>query len=134
MEKRRTAFQLLFALGLIAPLAAAACEPAVKGVQVESARYTLAYRLSEGAGSRHFTVEVGACAKNGPPPETLKIDAQMPEHRHGMNYRPEVKRVASGHWSAEGLMFHMPGKWELVFELDGERLASEMVVFSQDEK
>ncbi|HUQ75778.1 MAG TPA: cytochrome c peroxidase [Burkholderiales bacterium] len=134
MEKRRTALQLVSALGLIAPLAALACEPAVKGTRVETARYALAYRLSEVAVSRHFTVEVGACAKSGPPPETLKIDAQMPEHRHGMNYRPQVKRVGSGHWRAEGLMFHMPGKWELVFELDGERLASEMVVFSQEEK
>jgi cytochrome c peroxidase len=134
MEKRRTALQLLAALGLVAAFAAPACEPAVKGARLESARYALAYRLSEVAVSRHFTIEVGACAKSGPPPETLKVDAQMPEHRHGMNYRPEVKRVARGHWQVEGLMFHMPGKWQLVFLLDGERLAADMVVFSEDEK
>ena len=41
----------------------------------------------------------------------------MPEHRHGMNYAPEVKATGPGRWRAEGLMFHMPGKWEFVFEV-----------------
>ena len=49
----------------------------------------------------------------------------MPEHRHGMNYKPEVKRLAPGRWRAEGLMFHMPGKWEFVFTVDGERMTSD---------
>ena len=34
-----------------------------------------------------------------------------------MNYAPAVKPPAPGRWRAEGLMFHMPGKWEFVFEL-----------------
>jgi len=41
----------------------------------------------------------------------------MPEHRHGMNYAPEVKPLGPGRWRAEGLMLHMPGKWEFVFEI-----------------
>jgi hypothetical protein len=137
MEKRRTTLRLLTALGLIAT-SAAACEPPVQGAKLESARYTLAYKLSEVAVSRHFTMDVGACAKSGAAPEALKVDAQMPEHRHGMNYRPDVKRVAwsekAGQWRVEGLMFHMPGRWQLAFELDGERLAAEMLVFSDDER
>jgi hypothetical protein len=36
-----------------------------------------------------------------------------------MNYRPSVKALALGQFRAEGLMFHMPGRWELVFELRG---------------
>ena len=67
-------------------------------------------------------------------PENVAVDAWMPEHRHGMNYRPTVTRLAPGRWRAEGLMFHMPGRWELVFTVDGERLARELVVFSEDEK
>src|SRR3954471_16042852 len=118
------------ALALIAPLAVAACEPPVQGAKLESARYTLAYKMSEVAVSRHFTMDVGACAKSGAAPQALKVDAQMPEHRHGMNYRPEVKPVSPGLWHVEGLMFHMPGKWQLAFEIDGERLAADMVVFS----
>ena len=105
---------------------------------MESARYTLAYRMSELAVSRHFTIDVGACAKSGAAPDTLKVDAQMPEHRQGMNYRPEVKRTAlsekAGQWRVEGMMFHMPGRWQLAFELGGERLAADMMVFNDDEK
>ena len=101
---------------------------------LESARYALAYKLSEVAVSRHFTMDVGACAKSGSPPENLKVDAQMPEHRHGMNYRPEVERMGDGLWRVEGLMFHMPGRWQLEFQLDGERLAADMMVFTDDER
>ncbi len=43
------------------------------------------------------------------------------QHKHGMNYRPSVKALGQGLYRAEGLMFHMPGRWELVFELrDGQ--------------
>jgi hypothetical protein len=34
-----------------------------------------------------------------------------------MNYKPSVKPVGDGRYRVEGLMFHMPGQWELVFEL-----------------
>src|SRR3954463_15328222 len=121
-------------LALMTPLAAAACEPPVQGARLESARYALAYQLSEVAVSRHFTMDVGACAKNGAAPEALTIDAQMPEHRHGMNYRPEVKRVGEGRWQVAGMMFHMPGRWRLQFDVDGERLAAEMMLFSEAER
>ena len=34
---------------------------------------------------------------------------------------PAVKALGQGLYRAEGLMFHMPGRWELVFELrDGQ--------------
>src|SRR5947207_12951085 len=138
MEKRRTALRFLPALGLAAALAAGACEPPVKGARLESAGYALAYKMSEVAVSRHFTMEVGACAKSGPAPQALKVDAQMPEHRHGMNYRPEVKRIASlpnaGQWQVVGMLFHMPGRWQLQFEVDGEPLAADMMVFTDDER
>jgi len=134
MEKRRTALRLLAALGLTLAAAASACDLAVQGVRLESPRYALAYTLSSLAVGAHFTVEIAACTKSGGEPKNVAIDAQMPEHRHGMNYRPEVKRIGPGRWRAEGLMFHMPGKWQLVFVLDGERLMHDMVVFSDEEK
>ena len=139
MEERRTALRLLAALGLAAAGAAAApasaaCELTLDGVRLESPRYALSYKPSSlGVGS-HFTVDIAACAKSGAEPKNVSIDAQMPEHRHGMNYRPEVKRTGPGRWRAEGLMFHMPGKWQLVFVVDGERLTHDMVVFSDEEK
>ena len=66
---------------------------------------------------RHFVLDIALCAPAGQAlPATLHVDATMPEHRHGMNYRPGVSARADGQFRAEGLMFHMPGRWELVFE------------------
>jgi cytochrome c peroxidase len=130
MEKRRSS--VFFLLVAVIP-AAQACTPALEGPRLESKTYVLSYRASPEVG-KHFSVEIAACAKNGPPPRTLKIDAHMPEHRHGMNYKPTVKPVGPGHWQAEGLLFHMPGKWEFVFVVEGERMTRELVVFSNEEK
>lgn len=67
--------------------------------------------------SRHFVLDVELCPKSGQAlPAELRVDATMPEHRHGMNYRPSVVAVGGGRWHVEGLLFHMPGRWELVFE------------------
>jgi len=87
----------------------------------------LVFRTEEISVAKHFKVDIAACSKaGGAPPEALRIDATMPEHRHGMNYAPSVKKLGPGRWQAEGLMFHMPGRWELVFTLDGERLTSSL--------
>lgn len=61
-----------------------------------------------------FAIEVEVCPADA---TLLKVDATMPEHQHGMNYRPSITRLANGHWRAEGLMFHMPGRWELRLDL-----------------
>jgi hypothetical protein len=59
---------------------------------------------------RHFAIDVQLCPANA---VLARADATMPEHRHSMNYRPSVKPLGGGRWRAEGLMFHMPGRWEL---------------------
>src|SRR5919198_1855762 len=118
MEKRRRAFRLAAAVALSAASSAWACTPAIDGTQLESERYVVAYKSEPIEVAKHFALDIAACAKAGnPPPEALKVDAQMPEHRRGMNYAPKVKTLEPGHWRAEGLMLHMPGRWELVFEL-----------------
>ena len=66
---------------------------------------------------RHFAVEAIVCDGGAGPPGRLRVDAEMPEHRHGMNYRPTVTAEAGGRYRADGLLFHMPGRWELVFEI-----------------
>lgn len=54
---------------------------------------------------------------------TVDVDAGMPQHGHGLARRPRIARVEPGHWSAEGLRFHMPGRWELFFDVTrGARL------------
>lgn len=47
----------------------------------------------------------------------LAVDARMPHHRHGMRVEPSVTRVAAGTWRVEGFLFHMPGRWELYFDV-----------------
>ena len=47
----------------------------------------------------------------------LRVDATMPEHRHGMNYRPSLKSLGEGRWRVEGLLWHMSGRWELTLDL-----------------
>jgi hypothetical protein len=110
------------ALAAAASSIAAACVPDLPagGRQIESARYVLTYRALPPpiAVSRHFALEFALCAKDGTMmPDNVRVDAYMPEHRHGMNYKVSVKPEGGGRYRAEGLMFHMPGRWELIFEL-----------------
>ena len=47
----------------------------------------------------------------------LAADAAMPDHGHGMNTQPRVTRLGPGHFRVEGMLMHMPGYWELYFDL-----------------
>jgi YtkA-like len=68
---------------------------------------------------QHFGVRLEVCPAAGKPlPTALHIDAEMPQHKHGMNYRASVKSLGKGQFQAEGLMFHMPGQWRFNLELN----------------
>ena len=57
-----------------------------------------------------FAAEVVTCGTRGQEPvREITIDATMPAHGHGMNYRPAATRTAPGHYRFTGLMLHMPG-------------------------
>ena len=47
----------------------------------------------------------------------LALDARMPQHGHGMRREPRVERLGEGHYHVDGIQFHMPGYWELYFDL-----------------
>jgi cytochrome c peroxidase len=138
MEKRRTGLWLAACAALSFP--AWGCN---EGTRLESPRFVLAYKVEALEVAKHFSVDVAVCPKSGQPQaEALKVDAHMPEHRHGMNYAASVTPLAPGRWRAEGLMFHMPGRWEFVFEVRAagvtERftnpiLISELLDFSKEE-
>ena len=105
------------------PLALAQdCPPLDGARKVESSRYVLSYRTTPAklAVSQHFSVELAVCAKDGQPaPESVRLDGFMPEHNHGMNYRAVVKSAGAGRYLADGMMFHMSGKWDFIFEVRG---------------
>ena len=121
---RRHARALIARGGAGSPALPQACE-LPPGTRLESRRLAISYRTipPKIAVGEHFALELAACPKQGAAlPERVKLDAQMPEHRHGMNYRPSVKPLGRGRYRSEGWLFHMPGRWEFVFDLGGERL------------
>ncbi len=46
----------------------------------------------------------------------LKVDAGMPEHNHGMSVKPKLKALGKGRYEVRGLLFHMPGYWEVYLD------------------
>ena len=128
MEERRNPVQRirreLSVLLLLLSAPAAACE-LPPGVRLESARLTASYatRPVRIAIGEPFVLDLAVCPKAGAAlPERVRLDATMPEHRHGMNYKTRVVPKGQGRFHSEGWLFHMPGRWEFVFDLGGERL------------
>jgi len=107
-------------LGILAAASAApACElPGGETQRIEAPNTLVLYRTSPSPlkVGQLFAIEFAVC----PAPESVRVDAWMPDHKHGMNYRPSVTATGDGRYRAEGLMLHMAGKWELVFELRGK--------------
>jgi hypothetical protein len=95
------------------------------GARVESERVAVSYRTvpAKIAIGQPFVLELAACPKRGGVSlERVRLDAFMPEHRHGMNYRTKVEPAGAGRFRSEGWLFHMPGRWDFIFEVGGERL------------
>ena len=110
------------------------CELPSDGIRISSrdGAVMLSFRPDSGGFGvdRPFSLIVHACSRTLV--TALGVDAHMPEHRHAMNYKASVTPTAPGAWRADGLLLHMPGKWEFVFaaHVDGvtERLTHVMQV------
>lgn len=48
---------------------------------------------------------------------SLDVDAAMPAHRHGMYTRARVRGGEGGVFVVEGMLLHMPGAWEIYFDV-----------------
>ena len=120
---------LALAMGVTAGATAAACPPSeADGAVITKDNLVLAYRPLYAGGegtqanripmAKHFALEVQLCSKDIASNARLrKVDASMPEHRHGMNYRPVITALGSGRFRVDGMMFHMAGRWQLAFEV-----------------
>jgi hypothetical protein len=79
-----------------------------------------------------FSLLLNVCTKTDRPAELAAIDAQMPEHRHGMNYRPTIVSLGEGRYRVDGMVFHMPGRWEISLDVrageESERLWHEFIL------
>jgi len=124
----------------VAAIAWAACGVAhacgdASATLVASANYTIAYTTVPAriATGEHFAIDFTVCPRGkASAPRAVRVDAAMPEHRHGMNYRPTVVAKGAGRYRAEGLLFHMSGRWEIAFDVvtasAAERLTSVVVL------
>ena len=99
------------------------------------AHYAIAFRTTPAPVriGEHVAIDFTVCpVGDAPMPRTVRVDASMPEHRHGMNYRPTVTATGPGRYRAEGLLFHMSGRWELAFDTvtagRAERITSAVVL------
>jgi hypothetical protein len=97
---------------------AAACTVPEGYARLATPEAEIAYRWEPGVleVGQFFAAEVIACRAPGPVREIV-LDAQMPAHGHGMNYRPTAKPTGPGRFRVAGLMLHMPGTWRLTFDL-----------------
>ena len=104
------------------------------GIVIYSDRYMLALRpdpLRIEVG-QPFSLIMNVCTKGGEPAELVRVDATMPEHKHGMNYAATVQGGDNGRYRVEGLLFHMPGSWEVAFDVrsggETQRLTHDFVL------
>jgi hypothetical protein len=109
------------ALALAAGHAHAACPGEAQGFRRLSspeAEVALRWEPAEIKVAQFFAVEVVACRAAGPEPVSrIAIDASMPAHGHGMNYRPSVSSPQPGRYRFSGLMLHMAGRWQVTIDL-----------------
>ena len=128
---------MVAAAALCAATESLACAAGLPGRArtAESARYIVAWQTSPAPPvvGEHFVVDFAVCPKAGAKrPPTVRVDAQMPDHRHGMNYRPTITASGNGRFRAEGMLLHMRGRWVVDFELgeglDVDRVRAELVL------
>jgi hypothetical protein len=104
------------------------------GLVVFSDHYLVAFRpepLRIEVGEP-FSLLFNVCTKSNSPGELVAVDAQMPEHRHGMNDRPTIVSLGEGRYRVDGMMFHMAGRWEISIDVrageESERLSHEFIL------
>lgn len=112
------------AIGLLLAGAAQACQMPVldwagRDLVDGETRFGIAWRLvpAQPKVGEFFAVEFAVCVGGPPlPAELFRVDAIMPAHKHGMNFQPKIVMIGPSIYRAEGMMFHMPGTWQLSFE------------------
>jgi len=114
-----------------APAVAQAADVALPGCELKgdsrrlsSPRLDVVFRPAPSpirVGSK-FVLDIIVCPHKGvTAPTSLRVDARMPEHRHGMNYKPSVRTLPCNsqiaRYRVEELMFHRAGRWEMMIEV-----------------
>ena len=86
--------------------------------QADGLQIAFAPRPAPLPAGREFALDIVLCPAPGQAmPTRLVVDADMPAHRHGMNYRASITALGDGQFRADGLLLHMAGRWRLIFDL-----------------
>lgn len=105
-------------------LAGCPVSPNAPGKLTTDDGYEITYQIkpAETEVGKPFTMALEVCKPDAEPfTGSVRIDAVMPAHRHGMNYTPNIQPTAPGQFQADGFLFHMRGDWQFRFEiLDGD--------------
>lgn len=102
---------------------ASPCDPVAQDptwTQLTAPSVTLNYHFIPNAAAvnQPLEIELIVCPQPGAAaPEKVRVDARMPAHGHGMNYRPKATQIAAGHYRFDGFILHMPGQWQLIFDV-----------------
>jgi hypothetical protein len=100
---------------------AAACPSASEGyTRLATPQAEIAYRWEpkDIKVGQFLAAEVVVCRAPGAGEVSrIVVDARMPAHGHGMNYRPTATRMGPDRFRFTGLMLHMAGEWQLTFDV-----------------
>ena len=103
-----------FASLLLAGLATPAFACGDSGAQMASEQATdlkVFAALEPVTVSKPFALNLTLCGNNAK--LSVKADAWMPRHKHGMNYAPVVTNKGEGKYAVSNMVFHMPGLWQV---------------------
>jgi hypothetical protein len=109
-------------LGLTAAPAWACADIPIQARQIQAAQFRLIVTPTPAPIplNQPFALDIRLCdGRMAEFPQLTAVDARMPAHRHGMNYKPTLTKLDWGHYRAEGLLLHMPGDWEFTFDFTG---------------
>ena len=122
--------RMIWALAAAAlPGAVIACEVTLEPdtLHAEDQAYELALETIPApiAVSKPFAVKLQICRKEGTAyTGRVDVDAVMPAHRHGMNYKPALETGSDGVITGSGFVFHMPGRWQFQVRLsEGDQIS-----------
>src|SRR5262245_7955344 len=80
---------LAASVGAASSQGAQSCRQLPGAAKLDTERYMIFYRTRPDriAVGQHFAMDVSVCPRRSgqPGPEAVRVDAHMPEHRHGMN-------------------------------------------------
>lgn len=110
-----------------APVPPAATAPALEGREgaTEKGLYRIRWTGPDPIPlNAQFGLALAATLADGSPlpaSASVTVDAGMPGHGHGMTLAPRTERLGDGTFETRGMLFHMPGDWEITVRVsDGE--------------